>query len=129
MLRSVFSNYKGCHFIIATHSPLLISRLSNRNCFILRLDDQKIYDSEKYTKRSADYQLATLFNTPGRQNEYLNREAIVLLSKLSKHGKLKKDELIVAEELFEKIPLLDDTDNVKKLILLLEKALEQLGND
>lgn len=129
LLIKTFANYSGCHFIIATHSPQIISKLSSKNCFILGLDDYKLHSSDKYTNRSADFQLANLFKAPGSKNEYLNRESVTLLTKLSKNGKLSIKELKRANELIKKAKFMDDTDTVKELILILKDALEKIAND
>ncbi|MFA0289575.1 AAA family ATPase, partial [Vibrio sp. 10N.222.45.F7] len=71
LINDLFSLYSGCHFVIATHSPLLVSKLSSDNCFILNLDENMLIDSSKSTSYSSDYQLATLFKSPGFKNEYL----------------------------------------------------------
>ncbi|TOO95411.1 ATP-binding protein, partial [Vibrio parahaemolyticus] len=34
ILNDSFSSYKGCHFIIATHSPLIVSDISSSNCCV-----------------------------------------------------------------------------------------------
>lgn len=82
MLITVFSQYKGCHFIIATHSPQIVSRLSSENCFITVIDENKLHYSEDFLEKSADFQLAELFDAPGIMNEYVTRLAFALLTKV-----------------------------------------------
>lgn len=81
-LTTVFSQYKECHFIIATHSPQIVSRLSAENCFITVIDENKLHRSNDYLEKSADYQLAELFDAPGIMNEYITRLAFSLLTKI-----------------------------------------------
>ena len=85
LLMTVFSDYHGCHFIIATHSPQIVSRLAAENCFITIMGENKMYSASEYFHRSADYQLAELFDAPGIMNEYVTRLAFNLLSKVKTH--------------------------------------------
>ncbi|ELI5445425.1 ATP-binding protein [Vibrio parahaemolyticus] len=126
LLNAAFKHFKNCHFIIATHSPLVISQLSTKNCYILNMDEDEMYSSSDYSNRSSDYQLARLFSTPGNHNEYLNRLCVSLLSSISKHGELNAEQLKDLEFLINLKPTLNDDDTVKQLIDVLEKAKELL---
>lgn len=126
LLNAAFKHFKNCHFIIATHSPLVISQLSTKNCYILNMDEDEMYSSSDYANRSSDYQLARLFNTPGNHNEYLNRLCVSLLSSISKHGELNTEQLKDLEFLVNLKTMLNDDDTVKHLIGVLEKAKELL---
>lgn len=127
LLIHTFSNYCGCHFLIATHSPQIVSKLSYENCYILTMDDGELRSSEAYTNRSADYQLANLFKSPGVRNEYLNRECVSLLTKISKIGRIEGDDRVKCEFLINFLPLLDDSDSVKQLIYIVKETLEKLN--
>lgn len=56
------------------------------------MDSNKTVDSEEYFNKSADFQLAKLFNTPGFQNEYLNRLCISILSDFLKENSYLKNK-------------------------------------
>lgn len=127
LLMSTFQTYTGCHFIIATHSPLIVSNLLEGNSFILDIDSNKLYSADYYSQRSSDFQLATLFKVPGVRNEYLNKESVNILSTLSKYAALKIDERQKAEQLISLIPFLQDNDPVKELVLIIDKALKKLS--
>lgn len=129
LLTSTFQNYHGCHFVIATHSPKIISELSMNNCFILSMDDNCLYSSENYAHRSSDYQLAKLFKTPGSRNEYLTKECVKILSSLSKSRILSHENMESANQLLELLPRLDDEDPVKEMILIIQEALGKLSDD
>lgn len=129
LLTSTFQNYHGCHFVIATHSPKIISELSMNNCFILSMDDNHLYSSENYAHRSSDYQLAKLFKTPGTRNEYLTKECVKILSSLSKNRILSHENMESANQLIELLPRLDDEDPVKEMILIIQEALGKLSDD
>lgn len=82
LIITTFKNYRDCHFIIATHSPQIVSRLSQENCFITTMDDNILHPASDFHHRSADYQLTELFDSPGMMNEYVSRVAFTLLTKI-----------------------------------------------
>ncbi|MFT7008836.1 MAG: putative ATPase [Colwellia sp.] len=127
LLISTFENFKGCHFIISTHSPTVISELSEENCYILAMNEKggEFQSSENFKNKSADYQLAELFDAPGSNNEYLNRVVVSLLTSLSKNGKLNKEERKEAKKLVLLSQKLEEDDDVKSLIGILELGLEK----
>jgi predicted ATPase len=84
LLISTFRSYKGCHFIIATHSPQIVSRLESHNCYILSMETGEVRNAKDYINNSVDFQLANIFNSPGFKNEYLTRIALNTFSKVSK---------------------------------------------
>lgn len=88
LLINIFKNYYDCHFIIATHSPQIVSRLSHENCFITTMDDNKLHLASDFHHRSADYQLTELFDSPGVMNEYVSRMAFTLLTKVKAQKKI-----------------------------------------
>jgi predicted ATPase len=84
ILQEVFSEYHGCHFLIATHSPQIVAGLTSRNGYVVDLERKELSRSAEYSEKSADYQLAEIFQAPGFKNEYLVRVVLVLLSKISR---------------------------------------------
>lgn len=114
LLIEVFSTYSGCKFYIATHSPQIISKLSEENCFITSLAKKDIYHAKDYKNRSADFQLAELFEAPGSMNEYLIRMAFGLISRIKATRKVSSDDIQeikklqgLAEKLEQDDPLLE----------------------
>lgn len=91
-LQDVFQDIKGCHFLIATHSPQVVSGLKAKNGFIVNLETMEMHHSIEYFHKSADFQLANIFNTPGYNNEYLIRISLVILSKLTKNENLSLED-------------------------------------
>lgn len=91
-LQVAFSEYYGCHFIIATHSPQILSGLTTSNGFVLSLEDRRLYQSDEYSRKSADFQLAAIMNAPGQNNEYLIRLVLTILSKISKREELSSED-------------------------------------
>lgn len=93
LLINIFKNYEDCHFIIATHSPQIVARLSQDNCFITTMDDNKLHSAMDFHNKSADFQLTELFESPGIMNEYVSRISFTLLSKVKSQKELKVEDI------------------------------------
>ncbi|EII3093229.1 AAA family ATPase [Vibrio cholerae] len=131
LIQNMFSSYKSCHFIIATHSPSIVSSIPSSNSFVVNLENNPAdaVGGEEYAFKSSDYQLAETFNSPGYKNEYLIRQLVGVLSKLSEGKKLDSDFYIKISNLIEFESLIDEGDPVKKLLSTLKKALEVLERE
>lgn len=129
LLRQTFSDYTGCHFIIATHSPQIISNLNGDSCFIMNMADGQCLNAKRFANRSADYQLASLFKSPGNNNEYLSRIALNTYVKVSKHKCFDRDDLLNLEVLNEMFPLLNKEQALSDLISTINKLREIHGSD
>lgn len=116
LLMKVFSSYKGCHFFIATHSPQIISNLKSENCFIISLTENTIFPAIDFNNMSSDFQLAELFKTPGIKNEYINRLAFSLLSKLKNNKNSNKEIKAELEKLLSFKVYLKNNDPTNELI-------------
>jgi len=92
LLMNTFGGFYNCKFIIATHSPLVISNLKSANCYILPMAESEIINAKDYNNRSSDYQLAELFEFPGFQNEYILRTAINLFAKIKANKSFDQDD-------------------------------------
>ena len=68
ILNQSLNTYSGCHFIIATHSPLIVSNISTTNCEILNIQKNSLSDASEHYLRSSDYQLVNIFESPGHSN-------------------------------------------------------------
>ncbi len=119
ILKDSFSGYQGCHFLIATHSPLIVSDISDSNCRVYDMVNRKLIDALPHKERSADYQLATLFNNPGNNNEYLISEVIEVLDTICKSKDVAPETINKAQWLLNFECLLEDGDKVKVLLQIL----------
>lgn len=128
LLTDIFSNYKACHFIIATHSPNIISSIPDDNAYIVNVetDEPELIPSKGYHNRSADFQLASIFNAPGNNNEYLLSQVIEVLDNLCKSKKFDGKSLDRAKWLLTFENVLDSGDKVKVLLTILKKTMEAL---
>ncbi|HCA5041393.1 TPA: ATP-binding protein, partial [Acinetobacter baumannii] len=92
-LQSIFKNYTGCHFIIATHSPQIVSGLKSDHGYVVDLENNITYESKEYSTRSADFQLAKIFNSPGYNNEYIIKICLYILSKIKDKENLNNNDI------------------------------------
>jgi len=127
LLKSCFNNYKNCHFVIATHSPLIISELKSDNCHIVDMNRGGSYSASKFANKSSDFQLAELFGEPGDNNEYLKRLVIELMSSFSRNSGLSKEENNEYMHLKKMAKGLDKDDTVKHFINVLDTAIERVN--
>lgn len=128
LLTSAFSKYKGCQFIVATHSPQIISRLKDSGCFITSLSRNETYNASDFLKKSADFQLAELFDAPGTMNEYISRLAFNMLAKIRAYKKLTPELEQDLEHLRELSTKLDPDDPVKELVESVVEASAKYAN-
>lgn len=127
LVLKTFTDYRGCHFLIATHSPQIVSKLLAENCYILTMDDGNLHLSENYANRSADFQLTKIFRAPGFNNEYINRECVSFLTRVSKIGGIEEEDKARGNFLVGLLPLLDERDSVKQLLYIVKETLEKLS--
>ncbi|MBF7696199.1 AAA family ATPase [Acinetobacter rathckeae] len=124
-LQEVFSDYKGCHFIIATHSPQIVSGLKSKQGFIVDLEINETYLALDYTHKSADYQLAKIFKTPGYNNEYILKSCFRILSLIKNENPITEADKKYIQELiaFERLLKEDDMSLylIQSVLALLSK--------
>ncbi|PTQ16482.1 ATP-binding protein [Vibrio splendidus] len=124
ILSESFSSYHGCHFLIATHSPLIVSDISAKNCCVYDMATNTLSDAAPYGERSSDYQLAMLFHNPGNNNEYLLSEVIEVLDDICQSNDISSETRIKADWLLNYEPCLPEGDKVKRLLTILQQTLE-----
>ncbi|GLU57220.1 ATP-binding protein [Dyadobacter frigoris] len=119
ILITTFSTFKNCHFIIATHSPQIISNLASNNCFVVSMEDAETTNANIFINNSIDFQLANVFKSPGFKNEYLGRIAFTIFSKVSKNKEFDSNDLLNYKILKDIFKSLVNEDPVKELISVL----------
>lgn len=123
LLSEMFSDYRGCHFIIATHSPLITSNIQSKNAFILQTDTNELESADVFQGRSSDYQLAMLFKTPGHRNEYLINEIVQIMSKLSLSIEISSELQSRIDRVLSLKNKISEKDPIHDLISTIEKAI------
>jgi predicted ATPase len=122
LVKSVFDNFKRCHFVIATHSPQIASSLNDEDSYILKIGDGTLLSSTDIFKNSIDYQLVNIFEAPGFSNDYVSKELIKILTQISQKGEISTSlyERIKLVKSFKK--LISSVDPLNKLYKLLDLA-------
>lgn len=121
-----FDEIDGCHFIIATHSPLVVSSIPDSNSSLVILDSRlknniEALSGEDISGKSSDSQLVNILNFTGSHNEYLMRMLMTLIAKLTNNVKLSDSE----KNFLDKVEVLIEISDVKKedpVIYLLQQA-------
>ena len=126
LLISTFKEFKSCQFIIATHSPLIVSKLDDNNCFLMSMEDGELKPASDINNRSVDFQLANTFKTPGFKNEFLTRVLISHLASYSETGSLSDEAIIEIKSILELRDFVSDADPVKKLMAMIEEVIEEV---
>lgn len=115
-LQIAFKDISGCHFLIATHSPQVVSGLKSENGYILDLENKITYKSIDFSKKSADFQLAKIFNSPGYNNEYIIKICLFLLSKIKERSNFDELDIKNLDELKNFKPSMKIDDPVFYLV-------------
>lgn len=123
ILKDSFSSYQGCHFLIATHSPLIVSDISASNSCVYDKVNKQLIDARPHKERSADYQLATLFHNPGNNNEYLITQIIEVLDCVCKTENPPEEILATANWLLSFESQLEEHDKVRVLLGIMRSTL------
>jgi predicted ATPase len=124
LLVRTFGEFDGCHFVLATHSPLILSDIAPKNSNVVLLDANRKEkdDAEQFAGQSSDHLLVTAFQVPGKNNLYLKQELIKAL-RLAASGKAKTIEFrSVLDPLLDLLPELEEGSAVGKLIAELNAA-------
>ncbi|WP_158980681.1 AAA family ATPase [Parasedimentitalea maritima] len=99
LLRTTFSGYSGCHFILATHSPMVLSDLPETSNVAV-LNSQNELQGISVSGKSIDYLLVEAFNVASGENYYLTElleEALALAARgetKDKKFKILVDKLV-----------------------------------
>jgi predicted ATPase len=116
LLMSLFGGFRGCQFLVATHSPQIVAELDQTNCFILNMEDGAVCSAKEFAHKSADFQLAHVFRAPGHSNEYVVRSALSLLATIGRLKRVDDADRGTLEFLLSIIDSLPPADPARALI-------------
>lgn len=112
----------GCHFLIATHSPQIISGIKSDNGCIVSLiksvnlinsahivndeglfisNVQELHSVSSFRRKSADRQLVDVFKSPGFSNESIVHRLIMILTKQTKKIALKTEDEQFIDDIYK----------------------------
>jgi len=124
LLMSTFQGFHSCQFVVATHSPQIVSRLGSENCYVLDLQSNSLQPAEAFNNRSIDFQLAQVFNAPGFKNEYMMRELLGVVGTLSSGQGLSQKQIDFIENAKVLKSAFSPDDPVLHLIKMVVEALK-----
>ena len=122
-LEKMFSSYKGCHFIIATHSPQVVASIPEINSSVVLLGNEPSLISGKDVHgKSSDFQLFNTLNYAGESNEYVIKKLLTIVAKFDASIELDKNDYDFIEKAKK---LLDNEsyDDIAKYLLAQTLAL------
>jgi predicted ATPase len=92
LINACFGSFSGSHFIIATHSPLVIGDMPQENSRVISLDGETAnLDGGYLSGESADFVLVNAFNVASPKNYYL-RELVAQALAFAADNKLHTEE-------------------------------------
>lgn len=110
LLDETFNFVKGCHFVLASHSPLILASLPSERSYVTSINRR----NPLALGESSDYFLAEAFNVPGPKNRYLLQETYRAMSLASRGD---GDALnAVLKRLEPHYLRMSDTDPTKQLL-------------
>jgi predicted ATPase len=120
LLLGTFASYTGCHYIVATHSPLILSDSSVIASNVVYLDSDPGLEAAALAGQSPDFLLVNAFKVPGRNNYYLKQELVSVL-RLVADGKVGSEEFEQKMRILSPLrERLDAKDPVRDVISQLE---------
>jgi len=126
LLAKTFGRYRGCHFVVATHSPLVISELPI-HAEVISLDQDGLPATRELRGQSADFLLAETFGLPTNGNLYI-KGLIVEALRLVANGKSKSAQFnSVLNNLRKFEGDLDEEDPSKIIISNLQEVADHAG--
>jgi predicted ATPase len=132
LLNKIFFNFKSCHFIMATHSPHIVSSLVE-NSYVVTIDPSQrtssIHDWSNYGLRSIDFQLSEFFGYPGFKNEYINRELMQFLINISERKNVDTEQLDRVNKIISHKNKMDPDDPLLGLITMSEAVVLDVQNE
>jgi predicted ATPase len=122
LLNRAFSSYRGCHYIVATHSPLIISDLDGARSSVVSLDGKGIAPAAEMAGKSSDELLVNAFGVIGNDNLYVKQQLLHAFRLLS-DGLAGSEEFVsTLETLLRARNSLADDDAIAQMIDQLEAA-------
>ncbi|MBY3789397.1 MULTISPECIES: AAA family ATPase [Photobacterium] len=128
-LHKLFNNYRWCHFILATHSPHIVSSLSKVNSFVTNISYNPLEPIKGIDvhHKSMDYQMARVFGVNSPNNEYLIRIAMNLFTHISKYKSISDEKREEYEFLIKIVMDMDKDSALYDLIITLKEMYKIYG--
>lgn len=115
LLSKTFARFKGCHFVVATHSPMVVSQLP-KHANLITLDQPSLPPSEKISGQSADYLLAEVFGAPMPGNLYIRERVVEALGLIAEGQANSRAFQTVLADLAKIVDVVRPEDPIKSII-------------
>lgn len=120
LLLSTFGSYRNCHYVLATHSPLILSD-APPNATLASLSSASLRHGSEVAGRAIDYLLVEAFDVASRDNYYV-QEQLVKALRLAADGEARGAEYQDTVRTLARIrSMIDDSPGVVELIGDLER--------
>ncbi|WP_418991467.1 AAA family ATPase [Alistipes sp.] len=124
LLSGIFSNFHGCHIIIASHSHFLVTDLPPRNSAVVVLQNDGYDITGKLLNQptfgwSAENILLNVFQVPSTRNYYLSQKISRSLELIAERQMDTQEFKQLRSELVTYYKLLKETDPLKEIISLI----------
>ncbi|TBA24688.1 ATP-binding protein [Rhizobium ruizarguesonis] len=116
MLNEVVKSQSGSHYIIATHSPLIVSGSAGNGATVLRLDSQPIRLNQATAEASPDATLVNVFDviTPG--NTYIRQLVLEMMNLIETGQQNSSRAAKIYDFLASTYDSFQDDDPIKQLV-------------
>lgn len=117
LLRMAFKGFENCHFVIATHSPIILAGVSSDNACVVRLDQLPCnLNGEDFLNMASDATLVTGFGVIAPGNSYLRQVALEALT-LIRVGKTNDYKFLAIQKLFrDNLSKFENNDPILKFV-------------
>jgi len=126
LMREVFADFIGCHFVFSTHSPLIVADMP-KGSNIYSMDRRESVSSDELAGQSPDFVMARAFDVVEPSNLYLRD---VLAEALRLVGIRQIGSQAFADQLAELIRLsqtMEDGEQIKRIVKDLQDAKAELA--
>ncbi|WP_443477955.1 AAA family ATPase [Novosphingobium aerophilum] len=124
LLLKTFDAYHGCHYVLATHSPLILSD-APPSATIASLNSRASHEGDTVAGRAVDYLLVREFDVASGSNYYVQEELVKALRLAADGGSATAEFRDTVRQLIEIQPLIKDSPGVVTLITDLRKIAEK----
>lgn len=126
LLSRAFEPFRGSHFIVATHSPLIVSGIEATHGNVLSLEDSPLNgDARNFSGKSTDEVLIGAFNVAGKNNLYL-KHSLVRALRMAADRKFDTPEFVKLMRLLKQATRASGVnDGVREVVSDLEETVER----
>lgn len=115
LLLGAFSSYRNCHYVLATHSPLILAD-TPRSATLASLNNSSLQHGSDVSNRAVDYLLVEAFNVASGDNYYIQEQLIEAL-RLAADGDAHSTKFQSIVQMLTKVkPLIKDSPGIIELI-------------